>query len=246
MNEVQIFNNDEFGQIRTVSDDNGVWFVGNDVGRALGYADPRSGVRKNVDDEDKRVCPVGTGKIPTTVINESGLYSLIFGSKLENAKKFKKWVTSEVLPSIRRTGGYQIPQTTDGQIKLLARGYTEISERVEEIETKVDGVKTEIESLKMDLPILPIEADRITIAARRRGTEVLGGKQSAAYKNRALRQRVYTNLYSNLKYNFKVSSYKSIKRSQTDKAVEIIERYEPPVFLAEQIAAENAQQKLGV
>lgn len=116
MQEMQIFENEEFGKIRTVMINNEPWFVGNDCAKALGFKDPYSGIRKNVDDEDKQTCPVGmgTGMRNMNVINESGLYSLIFGSKLESAKKFKRWVTSEVLPSIRKTGQYS-KQTNDVQ-----------------------------------------------------------------------------------------------------------------------------------
>lgn len=108
MNELKIFENPEFGAIRTIVIDNEPWFVGNDVARALGYKDLYSALRHNVDDEDKRLCPVSStsGTQETMVISESGLYSLIFGSKLEKAKEFKRWVTSEILPSIRKNGGY--------------------------------------------------------------------------------------------------------------------------------------------
>ena len=108
MNELKIFENPEFGAIRTIVIDNEPWFVGNDVSRALGYKDLYSALRHNVDDEDKRLCPVSStsGTQETMVISESGLYSLIFGSKLEKAKEFKRWVTSEILPSIRKNGGY--------------------------------------------------------------------------------------------------------------------------------------------
>lgn len=130
-----------------------------------------------------------------------------------------------------------MPQTTDGKIALLAQGHVELKE-------EIDSVKADLEALKMDLPILPVEADRITEAARKKGVSVLGGKSAPAYRNRGLRQKVYNNLYANLKYNFSVRSYKAIKRSQCDKAVEIINFYQPPFFLAEQIENENAQQRL--
>jgi Prophage antirepressor len=112
MNEIQIFNNEEFGQIRTVTIDSEPWFVGKDVALALGYSDTKSAIQDHVDTEDKRIIQKGqiaTLEIPNrgmTIINESGLYSLIFGSKLEGAKRFKHWVTSEVLPAIRKTGNY--------------------------------------------------------------------------------------------------------------------------------------------
>lgn len=214
MNNIQIFNNPEFGDIRTVVIDNEPWFVGKDVADILGYQNGSRDINRHVDEEDKRLTKmVSQGQNrDITVINESGLYSLIFGSKLESAKKFKKWVTSEVLPSIRKTGTYMMPQTTDGKIALLAQGHTELK-------AEVDEIKADLESLKMDLPILPVEADRITEAVRKKGVSIMGGKQSSAYSNRGLRQKVYNNLYANLKYNFGVRSYKSIKRSQCDKAV---------------------------
>lgn len=132
-----------------------------------------------------------------------------------------------------------MPQTTDGKIALLAQGHTELKQEVDEI-------KSDLEALKMDLPILPIEADKITEAVKKKGVSVMGGKQSNAYNNRNIRQKVYNNLYANLKYNFGVKSYKSIKRSQCDKAIEVINTYQPPFFLAQLIDNENAQQKLGL
>ena len=104
----KIFNNKEFGQIRTLIIDGEPWFVGKDIAEALGFKNPRQGLATNVADEDKGVHSVDTpsGTQQMTIINESGLYALIFGSKLESAKRFKHWVTSEVLPVIRQTGGY--------------------------------------------------------------------------------------------------------------------------------------------
>lgn len=240
MNDIQIFQNPEFGEIRTVMIGNEPWFVGVDVARALGYKKPTGAVTNNVDEGDslrEGISDANGHKQTAIVINESGLYSLIFNSKLESAKKFKKWVTSEVLPSIRRTGTYSVPQTIPGQIQLLAQGQVELSERV-------DTIQAELESLKMDLPLLPLEAEKITEAVKRKGVMVLGGKESKAYHNRGLRQRLYNNLYSNLKYNFGVRSYRAIKRSQCEAALEIIERYQPPFFLADMITNENLQGKL--
>lgn len=114
MNEIQIFNNPEFGNIRTVTIDGEPWFVGKDIAEALGYGKGKSlnnAVASHVDDEDKGVTEMMTpgGKQSLIIINESGLYSLILSSKLPNAKKFKRWVTSEVLPAIRKTGHYEAP-----------------------------------------------------------------------------------------------------------------------------------------
>ena len=114
MNDVQVFSNSEFGNIRTVTVNGEPWFVGKDIAEALGYGKDKSlnnAVASHVDDEDKGVTEMMTpgGKQNLIIINESGLYSLILSSKLPNAKKFKRWVTSEVLPAIRKTGHYEAP-----------------------------------------------------------------------------------------------------------------------------------------
>lgn len=109
-NELQIFNSPEFGQVRSIMIEGEPWFVGKDVAEALGYKDPRGAISRRVDMEDRGVAKMTTpsGAQDMTIINESGLYSLILSSKLSNAKKFKRWVTSEVLPALRKTGSYSI------------------------------------------------------------------------------------------------------------------------------------------
>lgn len=113
MNKLHTFQNPEFGNIRTVMIDGEPWFVGKDVAEALGYTNPRDALSKHVDDEDKKTVAIRDGirgNPNVTVINESGVYSLILSSKLPNAKKFKRWVTADILPSLRKTGAY----ITDG------------------------------------------------------------------------------------------------------------------------------------
>ena len=112
MNELQIFENEDFGKIRMVMVDDEPYFVGKDVAEVLGYSNARDALAKRVDTEDKGVanCDTLGGTQEMTVINESGLYSLILSSKLSTAKKFKKWVTSEILPSIRKHGAYMTPE----------------------------------------------------------------------------------------------------------------------------------------
>lgn len=139
MNDLKIFKNAEFGQIRTVVIDGEPWFVGKDVAVALGYSEPRSVVSKKVDEEDKGVAKMDTpsGLQEMTIINESGLYSLILSSKLDSAKKFKHWVTAEVLPSIRKTGKYEmesqikhIPLTeSPGEVARLINATARLMER---------------------------------------------------------------------------------------------------------------------
>ena len=115
MNEsnLMLFSNEEFGEIRTLLIDGEPWFVGNDIATVLGYTRPRDAIRKRVDEEDKRSAKLAPpyGAQNVTIINESGLYSLLLTSKLPSAKKFKHWVTSEVLPSIRKHGAYMTAET---------------------------------------------------------------------------------------------------------------------------------------
>lgn len=122
MNELTIFENPEFGAIRTVELDGEPWLVGKDVAEALGYTNPRKALIDHVDDEDKGVtkCYTPGGDQDMTIINESGLYSLVLSSKLPTARKFRRWVTSEVLPSIRRTGGYNLPKDYPSALRALA------------------------------------------------------------------------------------------------------------------------------
>lgn len=122
MNELQIFKNEEFGEVRTVIIDNEPWFVGKDVALALGYTNPQKAVRDHVQEEDRGMNEMDTpsGRQGLAIINESGLYALIFGSKLESAKRFKHWVTSKVLPAIRKTGGYQMSVPKGKELLALA------------------------------------------------------------------------------------------------------------------------------
>lgn len=149
------------------------------------------------------------------------------------ARQYFLKVEDKLKETVRRA----IPMTIPEQIQLLAQGTVELNQRVDTLDKK-------LERLEYDLPVLPVEADRITEAVKKKGTAVLGGKLSNAYKSRSIRQKVYSNIHSNLRYQFQVKSYKSIKRNQVDKAVDIIGRYEPPVFLQNEIDSENAQETM--
>ena len=120
---VQIFNNPEFGDVRVVMQDGEPWFVGKDVAKILGYAKPLNAIATHVDEDDslKQGLTDSLGRIQETIIiNESGLYSLILSSKLPSAKKFKRWVTSEVLPAIRKTGGYVDQSRSEIELRLFS------------------------------------------------------------------------------------------------------------------------------
>ncbi len=138
MSELKIFEHSEFGKIRTVEIDGQPWLVGKDVARALGYANTKDALAKHVDQEDKRGAQIATpsGEQNMTVINESGLYSLVLSSKLPGAKKFKRWVTSEVLPSIRKHGAYIAPGTQPeaAALEALTAILQDLVRRVEAVE----------------------------------------------------------------------------------------------------------------
>lgn len=123
MNDIQIFNNEQFGQVRVITKDGEPWFVGKDVSEILGYLEPNKAITRHTDEDDRIKHPI-TDNLKrvqeTWVINESGLYSLILGSKLPSAKKFKKWVTSDVLPSIRKHGMYATDELINNPDLLIA------------------------------------------------------------------------------------------------------------------------------
>ena len=155
MNELKIFQSEEFGKIRTVTIDGEPYFVGKDVTEALGYSNSRKAIADHVAEEDKGVtkCDTLGGKQDLVVINESGLYALIFGSKLESAKRFKHWVTSEVLPALRKTGSYTISQSQNGQSKpmsreyLLATAFLESQKVIEENTREIARLSVECDNL---------------------------------------------------------------------------------------------------
>lgn len=142
MNELQIFKNEEFGEVRTVTIDSEPWFIGKDVATALGYERATKAIQDHVSEEDKDEIPIqdSIGRMQKTpIINESGLYALIFGSKLKSAKRFKRWVTSEVLPAIRKTGGYQM-QVPQGK-ELLALAVIEAQKMIEEQKSQIERMR---------------------------------------------------------------------------------------------------------
>lgn len=254
MENIETFENIEFGEIRGAIIDGEPWFIGRDVATVLGYGDGKSvpnAIAKHVDDMDKGVTETMTpgGKQRVIIINESGLYALIFGSKLESAKRFKHWVTSEVLPSIRKTGGYQQeerkPMSTFDQIKLLASGTMELAQRVTELATVSDKLETEVGNLKNDMPLYGCEIDEVQQHVRRKGVQCLGGKDSEAYHDASLRGFVYSDIYNQLKREYGcVSSYKSIKRKYIADVHEFIDCYQLPTALSERVDVANAQQSL--
>lgn len=237
MNDLKIFNNEEFGEIRTVVVNEEPMFCLTDICKALEMSNPTM-VAQRLDDDERTKLDLGR-QGETNFITESGLYAVILRSDKPNAKKFRKWVTSEVLPSIRKTGSYNKPMTTAEKIHLLAQSDEELTHRVDEVEA-------EVEELKETMPLLAVDCDRITNAVKAKGIETLGGKDSNSYKDRSLRGRVYADIHREVKRQFGVTTYKAIKRNQCEKAVAFVRNYNVPFVLQEQIAENNAQLNLEV
>ncbi len=237
MNDLQIFSNSEFGEIRTITKDNEPMFCLADVCKAL-ELEQVSRVKARL-----KADGVTTSKVTdrlgreqeATFVNESNLYKTIFQSRKESAERFTDWVTSEVLPSIRKTGSYNVPKSTSGQIQLLAQGYTEL-------EQTVNSIKEDMTELKDNIPLYGCEIDEVKQHVNKKGVIVLGGKDSEAYKDGSIRSSVYSDIYKQLKREFGcVTTYKSIRRKYIDNVHKFIDDYALPMVLAEKVNAANAQ-----
>lgn len=233
MNDLQIFNNEEFGEVRTAVINDEPMFCLIDICKALEIKNATD-VAKRLDEDERTRLNLGR-QGETNFITESGLYAVILRSDKPNAKKFRKWVTAEVLPSIRKTGSYGMPKTTGGQIQLLAQGYTEL-------EQAVNSIKEDMTELKDNTPLYGCEIDEVKQHVNRKGVIVLGGKDSEAYKNGSIRSSVYSDIYKQLKREFGcVTTYKSIRRKYIDNVHKFIDDYALPMALAEQVKEANAQ-----
>ena len=236
MNDLQIFNNEEFGEVRMTEIDGKPYFVATDVATTLGYTNPRKAVNDHCKGVTKRDTPTSSGVQSMSYINEGDLYRLIMKSKLPSAEKFERWVMDEVLPSIRKTGSYNKPMSTAEKIKLLAQGNEELNERVEKVEDKLD-------SLENDMPLYGCEIEELKNHISRRAISILDGKNSEAYKDASIRGTVYKDIYRQLKREYGyASSYKSLKRKYLADAHEFVDCYAAPTYLQEQITDANAQQ----
>lgn len=233
MNEIQLFTDGEFN-MRTAVVDGEPLFCLVDICKVLDIQNP-SKVAQRLDDDERTKLELGR-QGETNFITESGLYAVILRSDKPNAKSFRRWVTSEVLPSIRKTGNYSAkPMTTEEKIKLLAQGNTELSERVDKVEDKIG-------SLENDMPLYGCEIDEVQKLVKRKAVSVLGGKDSEAYADRSIRSQTFKDIYCQLKREFGcVATYKSIKRRYIDNVREFIDGYSAPTALSEQISGANAQ-----
>lgn len=211
MNELQIFNSGEFGEIRTIEIDGKPYFVGTDVAKALGYNNPRDAVSRHCKGVVKHDTPTSSGVQLMSYINEGDLYRLIMKSKLPSAEKFEAWVMDEVLPTIRKTGSYQKPMTIAEQIQLLALGNQNHEERIEKLENTMTidyGQQKYIGDL----------VSSIVIAH-------LGGKESNAYKE--IGKKVFAECNRDIKTYFDVNARNNIPKLRFAEATEYVKNWHP-------------------
>lgn len=228
MNELQIFNSEEFGDIRTTEIDGKPYFVGTDVAKALGYSNPRKAILDHCKGVTKRDTPTSSGIQSMSYINEGDLYRLIMKSKLPSAEKFESWVMDEVLPTIRKTGSYQKPMTVAEQIQLLAQGNQDHEERIEKLENTMTidyGQQKYISDLVSKVVI-----------------EVLGGKKSNAYDE--IGKKVFAECNRDVKTYFDVNARNNIPKLRYQEAVEYIKEWTPCTNTKMMIRDCNAQMTM--
>lgn len=211
MNELQIFNSEEFGDIRTAEIDGKPYFVGTDVAKALGYNNPRDAVSRHCKGVVKRDTPTSSGIQSMSYINEGDLYRLIMKSKLPSAEKFESWVMDEVLPTIRKTGSYQKPLTTVEQIQVIATGFLDHEERLNRLENTMTIDYAQQESIR-DL------VSSVVIAH-------LGGKESNAYKE--IGKKVFAECNRDIKTYFAVNARNNIPKLRFEESMEYVKNWHP-------------------
>ena len=237
-NKLQLFNF-ENQQVRTLTVNEEPYFVGKDVATILGYKNGSRDINTHVDEEDKLKYQISTaGQMRDQIlINESGLYSLILSSKLPNAKKFKHWVTSEVLPAIRKTGSYQLPQTPEELLSLTVQATNHLTKRMNTVEEDIDFLmnKSEVDEK---------QRFKLQKARNKRAIEVCGGKDSNFYKNKS--RKVFMALAHDFKEFFEIPRYDALRKEDFDKAIEFVHGWYPSVLLKRDIDQINAQTNLDI
>ncbi len=228
MNSLQIFNSEEFGEIRTIEIDGKPYFVGTDVAKALGYSNPRKAILDHCKGVTKRDTPTSSGVQSMSYINEGDLYRLIMKSKLPSAEKFESWVMDEVLPAIRKTGSYQKPMTVAEQIQLLAQGNQDHEERIEKLEN----------TMTIDYGQQKYLGDLVSRVV----IEALGGKKSNAYDE--IGKKVFAECNRDVKTYFDVNARNNIPKLRYQEAVEYIKEWTPCANTKIMIRDCNAQGRL--
>lgn len=232
MTELQIFNSEEFGAVRTVTIENEPWFVGKDVAVSLGYKDTSDALKKHVADEDKLTrCFADSGQNRQMyIINESGLYALIFGSKLESAKRFKHWVTSEVLPAIRKTGSYQKPLTPQEMLRIQLGMIDNHEDRITDLE----------QNMTIDYGQQQVLGETVNHTV----ISILGGKESNAYKE--VSKKVFAECNRDLKNYFQVNARNNVPKKRFEEALQYAKSWKPCTNTQLKIENANAQMNLPV
>ena len=228
MNELQIFNSGEFGEIRTIEIDGKPYFVGTDVAKALGYNNPRDAVSRHCKGVVKHDTPTSSGVQSMSYINEGDLYRLIMKSKLPSAEKFESWVMDEVLPTIRKTGSYQKPLTTVEQIQVIATGFLDHEERLNRLENTMTIDYAQQESIR-DL------VSSVVIAH-------LGGKESNAYKE--IGKKVFAECNRDIKTYFTVNARNNIPKLRFEESMEYVRNWHPCTNTVMMIRDCNAQMSI--
>jgi prophage antirepressor-like protein len=228
MNELQFFNSEEFGEIRTAEIDGKPYFVGTDVAKALGYSNPRKAILDHCKGVTKRDTPTSSGIQSMSYINEGDLYRLIMKSKLPSAEKFESWVMDEVLPTIRKTGSYQKPLTTVEQIQVIATGFLDHEERLNRLENTMTIDYAQQESIR-DL------VSSVVIAH-------LGGKESNAYKE--IGKKVFAECNRDIKTYFAVNARNNIPKLRFEEAMEYVRNWHPCTNTVMMIRDCNAQMSI--
>ena len=229
MEQLKIFENEEFGQVRTVTRDGEVWFVGKDVAEKLGYKNTADAIGTHVDNDDKLSSQIAmAGQMRNVVlINESGMYALIFGSKLESAQRFKRWVTSEVLPAIRKTGSYDM-----SRLSKEMRAILNCDERIVIIDDRVTNLGN---CMTIDYGQQTVLGDEVNKAV----LDALGGKYSNAYNE--IGKKVFAECNRDLKHYFHVNARNNVPKKRYYEVLEYIQEWKPCTNTQIQIRDCNAQ-----
>ncbi|HEW5389942.1 gp15 [Streptococcus pneumoniae] len=219
MNEIFNFHGQE---VRTVMFDDEPWFVGKDIAEILGYVNSRDALAKHVDEDDKLTSQIATaGQMRNqTVINESGLYSLILSSKLPQAKEFKRWVTSEVLPAIRKQGGFIREDLDEDAFIALFTGQKKLREQQATMLEDIDYLKSE-------QPIHPSYAKSLLKKRKARVVACLGGIDSPAYADKTFAQSVFRQAEIDFKDHFNINRYDLLPKKFADAALAYWMTWEP-------------------
>ena len=219
MNEIFNFHGQE---VRTVMFDDEPWFVGKDIAEILGYVNSRDALAKHVDEDDKLTSQIATaGQMRNqTVINESGLYSLILSSKLPQAKEFKRWVTSEVLPAIRKQGGFIREDLDEDAFIALFTGQKKLREQQATMLEDIDYLKSE-------QPIHPSYAQSLLKKRKARVVACLGGIDSPAYADKIFAQSVFRQAEIDFKDHFNISRYDLLPKKFAEAALAYWMTWEP-------------------